>query len=371
MMISSACSGSSINIQPNRCWEASPGIPIRSARVVLTSEPPACFKVALETLVEVRGKMKIGNIEILPVIDGSIVGRLQSTKPLPDQGSDAWQQQGMFHPGGLIESTVGGFLVRTGDRLALVDAGLGPDFPDGYSPPLIDRDDLDDPLVRHLRKRGVPEQALQHMTDDFARIQVSQGQLPASLRALGVDLEEITDLIFTHLHFDHIGWASAAGSGCFPNATIRCASADLDHFLPGTDEDFFTTRVYRSIPVAERLGPVLDQIETWEVDCTLLPGIDVRLAPGHTPGSSVVVVSDGIHRAMLLGDIIHCPLELTDDDFNLLVDHDQALANSVREAYARELEGSDVLVAASHFPGLQFGRLLPGESTRRWTFAAH
>ena len=59
-----------------------------------------------------------------------------------------------------------------------------------------------------------------------------------------------------------------------------------------------------------------------------------------------------------------------DDDFDLLVDHDQELARQVRDAYARELEGSDVVAAAAHFPGLQFGRLLPGESTRRWTFAA-
>jgi hypothetical protein len=36
-------------------------------------------------------------------------------------------------------------------------------------------------------------------------------------------------------------------------------------------------------------------------------------------------------------------------------------------AYARELEGS-VPVAASHFPGLRFGRLLPGEEVQRWTF---
>ena len=315
--------------------------------------------------------MNIGTIEVLPVLDGSIVGTLQSTKPLPDPGSDAWQQQhGMFRPGGLIESTVGGFLVRAGDRLALVDAGLGQDFPDGYSPPRIDLHDLTDPLVRHLRERGATEQDFQHLSDNFSNIQVSQGQLPTSLRALGVDPEEITDLIFTHLHFDHIGWATAGGSAYFPNATIRCPSADLDHFLPGTAEDLFTTRVYRSMTVAERLGPVLDRVETWETDCTLLTGIDVCLAPGHTPGSTVVVISDGVHRAMLLGDIIHCPLELMDDDFNLLVDYDQDLANSVREAYARELEGSDVLVAASHFPGLQFGRLLPGEAQRRWTFTA-
>ncbi len=118
----------------------------------------------------------------------------------------------------------------------------------------------------------------------------------------------------------------------------------------------------------ERLGPVLDRIETWESDGPVLPGLSVRLAPGHTPGSSVVVVSQGDERAMLLGDIIHCPLELMDDDFNLLVDYDQALADAVRETYARELEGADIPVAASHFPGLRFGRLLPGRGLRRWTF---
>ena len=312
--------------------------------------------------------MKIGDIEILPILDGRIIGRLQSTKPLPAEDSSVWRQQhGMFRSGGLIESTVGGFLVRSGDRLALVDAGLGPALPGGYSPPSVAIDD-DDPLIGPLRAQGLPEEQLRRFAVDLGQIRVDQGQLPDSLRAAGVEPEDVTDLIFTHLHFDHIGWASAGSTAFFPHATIRCASADLDHFLPGTPEDFFTGRVYGAMTVAERLGPVLEHVETWETDGTLLPGLDVRLAPGHTPGSSVVVISDGAHRALLLGDIIHCPLELMDDDFNLLVDHDQALADAVRESYARELEGSGVPVAASHFPGLQFGRLLPGEGTRQWTF---
>ena len=148
----------------------------------------------------------------------------------------------------------------------------------------------------------------------------------------------------------------------------RCAAADLDYFLAGPDEEEFTSALFYAPTARERLAPVLDRIETWDADRALLPGIDVRLAPGHTPGSSVVVLSDGTARALLLGDMVHCPLELMEDDFNLLVDHDQELANRVREAYARELEGSATVAAAAHFPGLRFGRLLPGEATRRWTF---
>ena len=129
--------------------------------------------------------MKIGDIEILPILDGHIIGRLQSTKPLPDEGSSLWQQQhGMFRSGGLIESTVGGFLVRSGDRLVLVDAGLGPAFPDGYSPPEIAVDD--DRRSDHRPVAGTgqyPRSQLRRLADDLGQVRVAQGRLPASLRA--------------------------------------------------------------------------------------------------------------------------------------------------------------------------------------------
>lgn len=315
--------------------------------------------------------MKVGSIDIEPVLDGSILAKLHATKSFPTPGSPLWNDQhGIFRPDGLIESTLGAFLVRTSDRVVLVDAGGGQAFADGYAPPVINADDPTDPIASAFRSRGATDDIVRELAASFQRTQVEQGALPASLDALGVRADDITDLVFTHLHFDHIGWASAAGTAYFPNATIRCAAADLEYFLAGPDEEQFVSLIYGAIPAAERLAPVLDRIDTWESDCTLVPGIDVRLAPGHTPGSSVIVVSDGNERAMLLGDIVHCPLELMDDDFNLLVDHDQELANKVREAYARELEGSDVPAAAAHFPGLQFGRLLSSEGTRRWTFGA-
>jgi glyoxylase-like metal-dependent hydrolase (beta-lactamase superfamily II) len=315
--------------------------------------------------------VKIGSIDVEPVLDGRILAKLHATKPFPPPDSQQWNDQhGIFRDDGLIESTLGAFLVRTDDRVVLVDAGGGPAFPEGYEPPVNDVDYPADPVASAFRSRGAPDDMLRELAADFSRTRVEQGDLPVSLDALGVSADDVTDLVFTHLHFDHIGWSSADGAAYFPNATIRCASADVDHFLAGPEEEQFVSLIYGALPAAERLAPVLDRIETWESDQPLMPGVDVRLAPGHTPGSSVIVLSDGGEQAMLLGDIVHCPLELMDDDFNLLVDHDQEMANKVREAYARELEGSDTVAAAAHFPGLQFGRLLPSEGARRWSFAS-
>jgi glyoxylase-like metal-dependent hydrolase (beta-lactamase superfamily II) len=313
--------------------------------------------------------MKVGAIQVDPVLDGRILSKLPANKAFPDSGSQAWlDQHGMFLDDGRVESTVGGFLVRAGDRLVLVDAGSGESFASGYSPPTIDLDDEGDPALARFRAFGMDDEAILRIANGFADTHAEQGALPVSLAALGVRPEDITDVVATHLHYDHIGWTSIDGKPYFPNATIRCAAADLDHFMANPPEEFFTAWVFQAPTASERLTPVLDRIETWDGDGNLFPGVDVRLAPGHTPGSSVVVLSDGSEKAMLLGDMIHCPLELMDDDFNMLVDYDQEAAIRVREAYARELEGGEVLASASHFPGLEFGRLLPAEGVRRWVF---
>ena len=69
---------------------------------------------------------------------------------------------------------------------------------------------------------------------------------------------------------------------------------------------------------------------------------------------------------MLLGDVVHCPVELLDEEWAGMGDVDPALALRTRTALIREIEGADVPVAAAHFPGLRFGRLLRGEGRRRW-----
>ena len=266
--------------------------------------------------------MQVGEIAVDGVIDG--IARAVPSEAYRwglGEGSgrgvdDAdWEpHRGLLADDGMLEMALGGFLLRTADRVILVDAGIG------------------------VFDRGV----------------FKGGALLDNLAALGVSPMEVTDVVFTHLHFDHTGWASVDGKPVFERATYRCDTADWAHFVP-TDER-----------ATRKLGPIESRLETWDADGPLLPGLDVRRAPGHTPGSTILIVSSGGSRAMLLGDVVHCPVELLDDEWATIGDVDPAMAKRTRVALARELEADDVPVAAAHFPGLQFGRLLAGEGRRSW-----
>jgi glyoxylase-like metal-dependent hydrolase (beta-lactamase superfamily II) len=271
--------------------------------------------------------MQIGDIEVTPLYDGSMAFPVE--RFFPNTSPEQWEPHRSFlTDDGKMRCDVGGFLVRTRDHLVLVDAGLGPPAPG-------------------------PE----------------FGLLPHNLLAAGVAPADVTDVVFTHLHFDHVGWATEHGHAVFPNATYRCHAADWDFFFdPDLPEIQNGRRMGAVLSPAERLEPVRDRVETWDGDVTLFPGLDVRAAPGHTPGSTVIVLSSGEARAVLLGDVVHCPVELLETDWDTVSDVDSALAKRAREVWARELEGTSTPAAAAHFPGMRFGRVLPGTGARHWVY---
>src|SRR4051812_33745648 len=129
--------------------------------------------------------MKIGDLVVEPVYDG--VMKMPATA-FAGTTMEQWApHQRFLDAEGRVEFALGGFLVRApGDRLILVDAGIG-------------------------ERTG----EIRNGTGYF-----EGGALLRSLAALGVGPQQITDVVFTHLHFDHIGWATAAdGSMTFANAT--------------------------------------------------------------------------------------------------------------------------------------------------------
>ncbi|MCB0994689.1 MAG: MBL fold metallo-hydrolase, partial [Acidimicrobiales bacterium] len=230
----------------------------------------------------------IGDLAVLPVFDGcsredpTHMFITRADQPAaPGHRTEDWQPyaEDFLDSEGLLEHAVGGFLVRTGDHVVLVDSGVGPGQIGPYGP--------------HNRV-------------------IRGGELPERLRELGVDPAEVTDVVLTHLHPDHYGWAAADDAALFPNATFRCHAADWEHFvtIPG---DAIS-------PFSAQLLALAGRLETWDADGPLFPGVDTQHAPGHTPGSTVLVLSSGTARGILLGDVVHCPVELIDPEWASLGD---------------------------------------------------
>ncbi len=264
--------------------------------------------------------MKVGSLEILPVVDGSANLPAEELLRFTGDRDDWWEGHRQFlAPDGTLPLTLGGFAVRTGERVVLIDAGVG----------------------------------------RIQRGPYTGGEFLNSLAAWGLHPEEVTDVILTHLHFDHVGWVSQQGEVVFPRATYRCHESDWAHFVDAPDADPGAVR---------KLSPIAAQLEPFSGDGTVAPGVTVRHAPGHTPGSAIVVVADQGERALLLGDAVHCPAELVENEWEAIVDVDPALAARTREALARELEAEGTPAAAAHFPGLRFGRVLSGEGRRHWIY---
>ena len=268
--------------------------------------------------------MKIGEMHIDALIDGEAVldksGLYVGASP-PDEEDWAPYAKYLDPCTGQQINTIGSYLIRHGERLILHDAGIGPD---PTLPPF------------------------------------TGGGLRSALWALDISPLDITDIIYSHLHIDHIGWTAVNGKPYFPNATVRIDKRDWEHYSRPDyqleDWEVPVTNVERDL-VSVRFAPVLDRIELFEGDTEVLPGVIAMDASGHTPGSTVIELRSDGQRGLLIGDLVHTQGELVEGwDFVMNYDNEKAAAST--EHFRRYLYDNRLPFAAAHFPGLKWGRLL-------------
>ena len=236
------------------------------------------------------------------------------------------------------------FLLRTPESLILVDACVG----------------NDKTLPNH----------------DFWTNQRS-GRFMAALAAAGAAPADVTHVMCTHLHVDHVGWTTTLEDGrwvpTFPNARVLATKADLDHARamaearPGTSAEMVWT---------ESLAPLLaaDRFDLVPSDHRIDRNVRLCPTPGHTPGHvSVEIAAPALGAspalaagATITGDLIHSPLQVGAPELSPRVDADPDLAARTRRSFLDARAEDGQLVIAMHFPLPSMGHVRRDGAGFRW-----
>ena len=138
---------------------------------------------------------------------------------------------------------------------------------------------------------------------DFAP---NAGTLLTSLDALGITPDDITDVVFTHAHPDHLwGVLDDFDDPLFPNAAYLMGQDEWNYWTnPNTVDEIGTARTAFAVGAARRLSSIEEQVSFFKDDDEILPGVAARATYGHTPGHMAMEVHSGSQSVMILGDCI-------------------------------------------------------------------
>jgi len=214
-----------------------------------------------------------------------------------------------------IATSLNAFLVNTGERLILVDTGLG--------------------------RCGGP----------------SAGHLVENLKVAGYRPEDVDAVLITHMHGDHVCGLSTNGVRVFPKATVYAADAEIAYWLIPVAND----------PNAQRKESVRQMIEPYRAagalkgfkpGAILFPGVTTMDTHGHTPGHTAYLFESGGHGFLAIGDIVHVhAVQFSHPDVTMDFDSDQPTAAATRKALFDTLVQKGWSFGGAHLPFPGIGHL--------------
>ncbi|RYF19772.1 MAG: MBL fold metallo-hydrolase [Flavobacteriales bacterium] len=259
-------------------------------------------------------RLSIGDFEVIALSDGTVP--VQAKELLNNDKKISTQLKKEFLCD-TVETSINTYLIRTGKRLILVDAGSGNLFGSQFG-----------------------------------------GALVKSLEKAGFRPEDVTDILITHIHLDHTGGLSLDGKIIFPNATIHINQKETDFWKIHEKESASDSRgIISNRQSYLNFKPYLHagQVKTFKGDTTLFPGFCTHEYSGHTAGHTMYAIESKGKKLVFWGDLIHVaavqfsgPEILNEYDFDKVKGAAQR-----RKAYAQAAEAG-YLVAADHisFPGI-------------------
>lgn len=196
------------------------------------------------------------------------------------------------------------YLVKCGEKYALIDTGMGDAVP-------------------------------------------GESSLMPSLATLGIGPENIDMVLLTHMHFDHIGGLLHAGKRAFPNARISVSQPELNYWLSVNDPDDASARLVKKIMSAYGT----DVTPPFSFKGLLAPGLTAIDASGHTPGHTAFLFDVEGKKLLIIGDLVHAAaLQFALPDECARYDMDPAAAAAARRRVLGKAADDGIAVAGMHIP---------------------
>ncbi|MEE4012257.1 MBL fold metallo-hydrolase [Roseibium sp. FZY0029] len=279
-------------------------------------------------------RYKVGDLEITALLDGYL-----DVTPELVIGYEASEGQRLrdtaMVEGEALRIPVNAYLVNTGDRLILVDAGTS----DALGP--------------------------------------TMGRLPDALAAAGVTPDQVDTLLITHMHPDHLfGVIDGGGNKVFKNAELILPEVDKafwfdDAAMNGAPEQFKPFFVG-----ARKAADAYKDSQTLiSGDKEVLPGIRSMALPGHTPGHTGYLFDSNGETLVIAGDIVHMAVyQFSRPDWGIGFDIDPGQAVTTRKAFLDQAAADKLFFAGAHIPFPGMGRVAKdGEGYRfvaaNWPYA--
>jgi glyoxylase-like metal-dependent hydrolase (beta-lactamase superfamily II) len=265
-------------------------------------------------------RIQVGSLPVTVVTDG-VVRRPDATQGLvvnasPEQVTAAMQAGGLSGPG--IDNPYNVTFVQTRRGLVALDAGNG------------------------------------------SGANASVGRMVENMRAAGLDPDQVVLVAHTHFHGDHIGGLlTAAGTPLFPKAEVAVPEREWSFWTDAGEESRAAeSRRPNFANVRRRFAPYEQKLSRFAPGAEVAPGITAVPTPGHSPGHTSFLVSDGNAQLLVLGDCVTTPvLFVSNPDWYPVFDMDPPLAVETRKRILDRAATERLQVVGYHFPMPATGRV--------------
>jgi glyoxylase-like metal-dependent hydrolase (beta-lactamase superfamily II) len=183
--------------------------------------------------------------------------------------------------------------------------------------------------------------------------QANATNLPSNMKAAGIDRGQISTILVSHFHPDHVWGLMEKGTNAavFPNAELIVSSTEYKWWTdPGRVEKLPEGRR----PAGKRIGDVFPTWKNWKLvedNAEVAPGVRLLAAPGHTPGHSAFLVTSGKDQLMVSNDAMYVPALLAPHpDWQGAYDQDGATAVTTRRKLMDRVIADKMMVCGAHFP---------------------